>query len=140
MAKGLKESKVAMFDINYETWPDSGESYMDSELEDYIVGVTEELPKVYHGDEYIDFIDSRGPVYLEDIGVAENTWNKTYKDKTFSDKITTTENEADDLNLYAKWTQYVYRSTKQVYHPGEDWGKISNRTLPKDSLVFSWSN
>lgn len=139
MAKGLKESKVAMFDINYETWPNSGDSYMDSELDSYIIGVTEELPKVYHGEVYIDTIETSAPVYLEDIGITENTWNKTYKDKTFSDKITSTENETGELNLYAKWSQSIYRGTRQQYKPGSDWGSGA-RTMPDNTLIFSWGN
>lgn len=140
MAKGLKESKVAMFDINYEIWPDSGDSYMDSELEDYIVGVAEELPKVYHTDVYIDTIETSSPVYLEDIGIAENTWNKTYKDKAFSDKITNTENETGELNLYAKWSQYLYKSKEQQYDPRSDWTSSAPGTMPDNTLIFSWSN
>jgi hypothetical protein len=46
---------------------------MDSELDSYIIGVTEELPKVYHSEVYIDTIETSVPVYLEDIGITENT-------------------------------------------------------------------
>lgn len=128
-----------MFDINYEIWPGSGDTYVDSELDSYIIGVTEELPKVYHGSVWIDEVETDVPVYLEEIGTPENTWNKIYKDKAFSDKITNTENETGELNLYAKWAQYIYRSKVQSYQPGSAWGSGSH-TMPDGTLIFSWSN
>lgn len=149
MAKGLKESKVAMFDINYEPWYASGTVYLpDDAPTEYIIGVTEELPKPEHANVFVDVCEDSVPVYLEANDTKyENTWNKTYKDKSFSDKITNTENETEDLNLYAKWYQEIYSNIKGYYgsqasgktpYDWQQWGQgpydISDWTT-----IFSWT-
>lgn len=118
---GLKESKVAIFDLIYHIWDGiSGHAWIDNEEEyerDYILGLgVEELAHAMHDPVEIDLLDNEPlEVWLEEYqngldGDTKWIFNKNLVNGIFSnpvDKIT--DEDADDINLYAKWVQAMYR-------------------------------
>lgn len=118
---GLKESKVAIFDLIYHIWDDvSGHAWIDNEEEyerDYILGLgVEELAHAMHDPVEVDLLDNEPlEVWLEEYqngldGDTKWIFNKNLTNGVFSnpvDKIT--DEDADDINLYAKWVQAMYK-------------------------------
>lgn len=118
---GLKESKVAIFDLIYHIWDDvSGHAWIDNEEEyerDYILGLgVEELAHAMHDPVEVDLLDNEPlEVWLEEYqngldGDTKWIFNKNLTNGVFStpvDKIT--DEDADDINLYAKWAQAMYK-------------------------------
>lgn len=126
MAYGLKESKVAIFDIIYHIWDSSsGHAYINNEDEydrDYILGLgTEELAHAMHDPVTVDLLDDDElEVWLEEYenGREEDTkwiFNKTLNNGVFGDPVDKiTDEDSDDINLYAKWVQGMYRVTNSL--------------------------
>lgn len=118
---GLKESKVAIFDIIYHIWDEvSGHAWIDNEDtydKDYILGLgTEELAHAMHDPVKVAELDDEDLEvwleYYENGKDADPEWifNKKLEKGVFSDPVVrVTEDDADDVNLYAKWVQSMYR-------------------------------
>ncbi len=118
---GLKESKVAIFDIIYHIWDEvSGHAWIDNEDtydKDYILGLgTEELAHAMHDPVKVSELDDEDLEvwleYYENGKDSDPEWifNKNLDKGVFSDPVTRiTEDDADDVNLYAKWVQSMYR-------------------------------
>lgn len=123
MAKGLKESKVAIFDIIYHIWDEvSGHAYFDPEEHetDYILGLgLESLAPVKHDPVYVDLVEEKGAnvnVFLEYSDqdafyqADHYVYNKSLTNKVFSNPVDSiTSDDSDDVNLYAKWVQYIFK-------------------------------
>ena len=71
----------------------------------YVEGENYILPQAIHDPFYCRECDSDVQTFLESDELPDqNTWNKNHDDSTgtFSNPITNTSNESDDLTLYAK--------------------------------------
>lgn len=144
MAYGLKESKVAIFDIIYHIWDKvSGTASFEDESQvafDYILGIgVEELAKVAHDSTRVDQVEDDVEVWLEYYqngidGEPEWIFNKTLKDGVFSDPVKSiTDSDADDIHLYAKWVRGMY----QVYN---SLTPTFDTQTADDTEVYSWSS
>lgn len=131
-----KKSKTMMFDIKYETFPDSGESHFGEDYyDDYIVGLDEELPTCYHDPAFVDEIEGDVEVTLSPDG-----WCKVYDqnvEELFADPILTTEDEFDDIELYAKWEQTLVRTEQTFNGPWTNWG-YGPWDLTSKVTIFKW--
>lgn len=145
MAYGLKESKVAIFDIIYHIWDKvSGTASFEDESQvafDYILGIgVEELAKVIHKSVAVSELDGEEvDVWLEYYqngfeGEPEWIFNKTLKDGVFSDPVKSiTDSDADDIHLYAKWVQAMYRVINSL-------SPTFDTQTADDTEVYSWSS
>lgn len=140
MGIGLKKSKVAIFSIDYELYPESGSAEIKDEYDDYyIAGIgLDYLPWAEHDDEFVEEINDNLTVYLQNQNsLSDPTWNKTNINGVFSNPITKiSDTEADDLNLKAKWSQYLYKGDN-TYDPGY-WTQEAVK-LNDEATIFNWN-
>ena len=142
MGRGIKASKNIVFDVTYEVYPKSGNSYIEEHEDYYVVGVgIDKLAQAEHDTVMADEVGYEIPVYLEKVYDETNppnpTWNKNLVNGVFSgaiDKISS--DEFDDLNLKAKWVQRLYK--KEDTYSSESCPYMFT-TFENNNVIFSWS-
>lgn len=146
MAKGLKLSKTAIFNIIYHFWDaESGgvsTNYPEYD-EDYILGIgTDNLAQATHEYYNLDKYDILLYVYLERFEEdINNIYNKNLKEGIFSspvDKIT--DSDSGDIHLYAKWLIQYFKIFFRYYPNSPTVPGAGPYLMPDNQLIFSWSN
>ena len=152
MGRGIKLSKTAIFNIVYHTFPESGTVtfndgtiFPDGYTQDYIMGVgLDSLLNANHSTVSVEEVDVPVNVYLEEFESTIPTWNKEFTPDSsgsynFSDPISLISNaEAGDIDLYAKWVQYISRRIMGNSYQIDRQGPVDLNT--PGILIFSWSN
>jgi hypothetical protein len=78
MGRGIKASKNIVFDVNYEVYPKSGNSYIEEHEDYYVVGVgINKLAQAEHDTVMADEVGYEIPVYLEKVYDETNPPNPT---------------------------------------------------------------
>lgn len=146
MAKGLKLSKTAIFNIIYHFWDaESGgvsTNYPEYD-EDYILGIgTDNLAQATHEYYSLDKYEIMLYVYLERFEEdINNIYNKNLKEGLFSnpiDKIT--DSDSGDIHLYAKWLIRYFKTFFRYYPNSPTVPGAGPYLMPDNQLIFSWSN
>ena len=146
MAKGLKLSKTAIFNIIYHFWDaESGgvsTNYPEYD-EDYILGIgTDKLAQATHEYYSLDKYEIMLYVYLERFEEdINNIYNKNLKEGLFSnpiDKIT--DSDSGDIHLYAKWLIRYFKTFFRYYPNSPTVPGAGPYLMPDNQLIFSWSN
>lgn len=146
MAKGLKLSKTAIFNIIYHFWDaESGgvsTNYPEYD-EDYILGIgTDNLAQATHEYYNLDKYEIMLYVYLERFEEdINNIYNKNLKEGIFSnpaDRVT--DSDSGDIHLYAKWLIRYFKTFFRYYPNSPTVPGAGPYLMPDNQLIFSWSN
>lgn len=146
MAKGLKLSKTAIFNIIYHFWDvESGgvsTNYPEYD-EDYILGIgTDNLAQVTHEYYSLDKYEIMLYVYLERFEEdINNIYNKNLKGGIFSNPVDrVTDSDSGDIHLYAKWLIRYFKTFFRYYPNSPTVPGAGPYLMPDNQLIFSWSN